>query len=74
MLLAFVGVKMILAHHVDIPNSASLCVILSILSSGAIASGTPRAGSPRGWARRSVRPSSSSWRDSTPSAPAWWCW
>jgi len=38
LLLAFVGVKMILAHHVDIPNSASLCVILAILGVGALAS------------------------------------
>jgi len=38
LLLAFVGVKMILAHHVDIPNSASLAVILGILAVGALAS------------------------------------
>ncbi len=38
LLLAFVGVKMILAHHIEIPNSASLCVILGILGVGALAS------------------------------------
>jgi tellurite resistance protein TerC len=38
LLLAFVGVKMILAHHVEIPTSASLGVILGILGVGAIAS------------------------------------
>jgi TerC family integral membrane protein len=38
LLLAFVGVKMILAHHIEIPNSASLGVILGILAVGAIAS------------------------------------
>jgi tellurite resistance protein TerC len=38
LLLAFVGVKMILARHVEIPNSASLGVILGILGVGAVAS------------------------------------
>jgi len=38
LLLAYVGVKMILAHHVKIPNTVSLGVILGILSLGAIAS------------------------------------
>jgi tellurite resistance protein TerC len=38
LLLAFVGVKMILAHHVEIPTTASLGVILGILGVGAIAS------------------------------------
>ncbi|MFI5314116.1 MAG: TerC/Alx family metal homeostasis membrane protein [Myxococcota bacterium] len=38
LLLAFVGVKMILEHHIVIPNGASLAVILGILSVGAIAS------------------------------------
>jgi tellurite resistance protein TerC len=38
LLLAYVGVKMILAHHVKIPNSVSLTVILGILAIGAIAS------------------------------------
>jgi tellurite resistance protein TerC len=38
LLLAFVGVKMILAHHVEIPTTASLGVILAILGVGAIAS------------------------------------
>ncbi|HTO54803.1 MAG TPA: TerC/Alx family metal homeostasis membrane protein [Myxococcota bacterium] len=38
LLLAFVGVKMILAHHIEIPNSASLGVILGILGVGALAS------------------------------------
>ena len=52
LLLAFVGVKMILAHHVDIPNGASLGVIMGILGIGAIASivsarrETARLGSP----------------------------
>jgi tellurite resistance protein TerC len=52
LLLAFVGVKMILAHHVDIPNGASLGVILGILAIGAVASivsakrETARLGSP----------------------------
>jgi tellurite resistance protein TerC len=38
LLLAFVGVKMILAHHVEIPQGASLGVILGILAVGALAS------------------------------------
>ncbi len=54
LLLAFVGVKMILAHHVDIPNGASLGVIMAILAIGAVASivsarrETARLGSPVG--------------------------
>ena len=52
LLLGFVGVKMILAHHVDIPNGASLGVIVGILGIGAISSivsarrETARLGSP----------------------------
>ena len=38
LLLAFVGVKMILAHHVEIPTTASLGVIVGILGFGALAS------------------------------------
>ena len=38
LLLGFVGVKMILAHHVEIPNGASLGVIVGILGIGAISS------------------------------------
>jgi tellurite resistance protein TerC len=38
LLLAFVGVKMILAHHVNIPNGTSLAVILAILATGALVS------------------------------------
>jgi len=52
LLLGFVGVKMILAHHVEIPNGASLGVIVGILGIGAISSivsarrETARLGSP----------------------------
>lgn len=37
-ILAFVGIKMILSHHVDLPEWLSLCVILIALLAGIIAS------------------------------------
>src|SRR5262249_5154106 len=37
-LLAFVGVKMLLTHHVEIPSPVSLAFLLGILSVGIIAS------------------------------------
>ena len=37
-MLAFVGTKMLLAHHQPIPIGASLAVILGILVVGAVAS------------------------------------
>jgi len=48
-LLAFIGGKMLLAHHVEIPISVSLCCIAAILAAGIIASVlSPRADSAAG--------------------------
>ena len=45
LVLAFVGVKMIISHHLHIPTWISLCVIVGVLGGGVIASlfGSPHA-------------------------------